>query len=68
MTFDTRAAGMSKTLEPGKLRAAVEFEFNLPYPDGTRMGLAKEAIAAFEKRMGISLPQSAIRIPQSTIQ
>lgn len=38
-----------------QLREALEFEFNLPYPDGTRMGLVNEAIAAFEKRLGVKL-------------
>jgi hypothetical protein len=32
------------------LRAALEFEFDLPYPDGSRMGMVSEAIAAFETR------------------
>jgi hypothetical protein len=32
------------------LRAALEFEFDLPYPDGSRMGMVSEAIAAFEAR------------------
>jgi hypothetical protein len=39
-------------VDKDRLRAALEFEFDLPYPDGTRMGLAQEAIAAFEKRLG----------------
>lgn len=42
-------------LDRGRLRAALEFEFDLPYPDGTRMGLANEAITAFEKRLGVKL-------------
>lgn len=37
------------------LRASLEFEFDLPYPDGSRMGLVSEAIAAFERRLGCSL-------------
>jgi hypothetical protein len=37
------------------LRQALEFEFDLPYPDGTRMGLAAEAIAAFSKRLNVAL-------------
>ena len=37
------------------LRSAIEFEFNLPYPDGTRMGLVDEAVAAFEKRLKVKL-------------
>ncbi len=41
--------------EAAALRAALTFEFDLPYPDGDRMGLVDEAIAAFEKRLGVSL-------------
>ncbi len=37
------------------LRNALEFEFNLPYPDGSRMNLVDEAIAAFEQRHGVRL-------------
>lgn len=38
-----------------RLKAALEFEFNLPYPDGSRMGLVAEAKAAFSKRLGVTL-------------
>ena len=31
------------------LRKALEFEFDLPYPDGSRMGLAEEAVKSFGK-------------------
>jgi hypothetical protein len=37
------------------LRKALEFEFDLPYPDGSRMGLVDEAIEAFSMRLGIKL-------------
>lgn len=37
------------------LRDALAFEFELPYPDGSRMGLEIEARAAFGKRLGIEL-------------
>ncbi len=40
---------------PEKLRQAIEFEFNLPYPDGSRMGKVDQAIAAFESRLKIKL-------------
>lgn len=33
-----------------ELEAAIRFEFDLPYPDGSRMGLVDEALAAFESR------------------
>lgn len=32
------------------LTAAIEFEFDLPYPDGSKMNLADEALKAFRKR------------------
>lgn len=35
------------------LKAALEFEFDLPYPDGSRMGLAQAAINAFHERHGV---------------
>ncbi len=37
------------------LREAIEFEFNLPYPDGSRMDLVADAIAAFEQRLKVKL-------------
>ena len=43
------------TLE--SLAEAIDFEFDLPYPDGTTMGLSKRAREAFEKRLGIKLPE-----------
>ncbi len=43
------------SLGVGGLREALEFEFDLPYPDGSQMGLATEAIAAFEKRLEVKL-------------
>lgn len=36
-----------------KLIKAIEFEFDLPYPDGTTMGLVDEAKAAFRQRAEI---------------
>jgi hypothetical protein len=44
-----------KTLDPDLLRAALEFEFNLPHPNGKRLDLAEEAKAAFSKKLGIKL-------------
>ncbi len=38
-----------------RLKKAIEFEFDLPYPDGQRMGLVNEAKAAFSKRLGVNL-------------
>lgn len=42
-------------VDPARLRAALEFEFNLPYPNGSRMGLVSEALAAFQQRQGVTL-------------
>lgn len=44
-----------RQVEPEKLRAALEFEFDLPHPNGKRLGLADKAIESFEKRLGIKL-------------
>ena len=37
------------------LRAALEFEFDLPYPAGSRMGLARDAVRAFRRRLEVKL-------------
>lgn len=42
---------------PG-LAAALDFEFDLPYQDGTRMGMTQRAREAFEHRLGVKLPPS----------
>lgn len=45
-----------KTFNPAVLKAAIEIEFeNLPYADGTTMGLGKYALECFSKRLGIKL-------------
>lgn len=44
-----------KEINLTKLKAAIAFEFDLPYPDGSRMGLVEEATKAYEKRLGIKL-------------
>lgn len=43
-------------VDPVRLAEALDFEFELPYQDGTRMGLSDRARTAFEKRLGITLP------------
>lgn len=43
------------SFNPKVLAEALEFEFNLPYSDGTTMGLAEEAKAAFSKRLGVTI-------------
>ena len=45
----------AKAVDVVRLREAIEFEFDLPYPDGTRMDLVAEAKAAFSKRLGVVL-------------
>lgn len=44
-----------KRVNPKALAAALEFEFDLPYADGSTMNLVREAKAAFGKRLGIEL-------------
>lgn len=44
-----------KKVNAKRLKAALEFEFDLPYPDCTRMGLANQAKQAFSNRLGIKL-------------
>jgi hypothetical protein len=42
--------------DAAQLAKALHFEFEyLPYPDGSRLGLGREAVAAFERRLGIGL-------------
>jgi hypothetical protein len=38
-----------------ELRAAIEFEFNLPHPGERRLGMVDEAKAAFSKRLGVKI-------------
>ena len=49
------ACASALPVDPARLRAAIEFEFNLPYPDGTRMELAKCAMDSFSQRLQITL-------------
>jgi hypothetical protein len=49
------ACASALPVDPARLRAAIEFEFNLPYPDGTRMDLAKCAMDAFSQRLQTTL-------------
>lgn len=44
-------------VDPKALADALDFEFELPYPDGSRMGLSKRARKVFEHRLGIKLPE-----------
>lgn len=44
-----------KEIDYPRLIRALEFEFNLPYPDGQRMDLIKEALDAFSKFLDINL-------------
>ena len=44
-----------KGSNPAVLGKALELEFDLPYADGTGMGLVKQAKAAFGKRLGIKI-------------
>lgn len=42
-------------LDIERLTKAIEFEFDLPYPDGSRMGMVEEAKKAFSKRLGVEI-------------
>jgi hypothetical protein len=41
--------------DPARLAEALRFEFDLPYPDGSRLGLVEDALAAFSARLGLPL-------------
>lgn len=45
----------AKPLDLRFLAEALTFEFNLPYPDDSRMGLVDEALGAFGVRLGVKL-------------
>jgi len=51
----TAACASARAVDVARLAAAIEFEFDLPYPDGTRMDLVADAKAAFGKRLGVAL-------------
>ncbi len=51
----TAVCAHARRVDPERLREALEFEFDLPYPDGTRMGLVDVAKEAFGKRLGVAL-------------
>ena len=38
------------------VRKMIEHEFDLPWNDGTGLGMTDEAVAAFEKRLGVQIP------------
>ena len=42
-------------LHPRELADSLRFEFNLPYPDGQRMGLVRQALVAFSVRLRLPL-------------
>ena len=61
-TFETAKNGLvqavckkPRELDIDKLREALEFEFDLPHPNGERLGLAEKAKECFGKRLGIEL-------------
>ena len=45
----------ARPVDAVRLREAIEFEFDLPYPDGTRMDLVKCAMDSFSQRLQIIL-------------
>jgi hypothetical protein len=51
----TAVCAQARRLDIEKLRSAIAFEFDLPYPDGSRMGLVDQAMQAFSRRLGVCL-------------
>ena len=51
----TAVCSRPKAVDPEKLRASLQFEFDMPYPDGRRMGLGDYAANAFSRRLGITI-------------
>lgn len=45
----------ARKIHADELRAAIEFEFDVPHPEGRRLGMADEAKKAFSERLGIQL-------------
>lgn len=43
------------TWHPRELAESLRFEFDLPYPDGRRMGLVSLALKSFSQRLGLDL-------------
>jgi len=67
----TAICAHARPVDPDRLREAIAFEFDLPYPDGSRMGLVDKAIVSFEKRLGIRLSDtrhSVLRTPNSALE
>lgn len=48
-------ASAPKRLNTKTLVSALEFEFDLPYADGSSMGLVERAVEAFSARLGVNL-------------
>ncbi len=48
-------ASNPKPVSVPELSKALEFEFDMPYPNNQRMGLVKEAKKAFSKRLGVQI-------------
>lgn len=44
-----------RPVDPARLQEALRFEFDLPYSEGRSLGMADQALAAFDKRLGIKL-------------
>ncbi len=55
-TLCTCKCRQPKSFTPEQIAEAIEFEFDLPYPDGTRLDLVDEAKAAFSERLSVKIP------------
>lgn len=51
------AAKFPKEIDPEELEASLRFEFDLPHPDGQRLGLAEEAVDAWRKSGRLKVKQ-----------
>jgi hypothetical protein len=47
-----------KPIDIGRLKDALEFEFDLPYPGDQRMGLVARAKEGFSVRLNIGIPDN----------
>ncbi|MEE8585100.1 MAG: hypothetical protein V3T83_09650 [Acidobacteriota bacterium] len=51
----TAICAEARPVEPARLSESLRFEFELPYPDGSKMGRSQQALDAFSKRLSVGL-------------
>ncbi len=52
---DILAVATKPKIHPEQIKAAIKFEFDLPYPDGSKMNLINLALESFSKRLKVKL-------------